>query len=102
MRLGRVPGFGKASEWPSPGGPKSLPYGLTTAGNIVWYSETGTNPPTIVRFDTKTEKFQTWVSPSGGGEVHHMIPTPDGNVWAVWSDVNGAVIAMIEVKSGSR
>jgi virginiamycin B lyase len=34
-----------------------------------------------VRFDPKTEKFQTWQIPEGGGGiVRHMMPTPDGNI----------------------
>jgi len=98
--LGRFdPATGKAVEWPSPGGPKSQPYGITAIGNIIWYSESGVKPNTVVRFDLKTEKFQTWVIPSGGGVVRNMMPTPDGNLWLACSGVNG--IAMVEIKSGS-
>ena len=65
-------------------------------GNIIWYSESGVKPNTVVRFDPKTEKFQTWVIPSGGGVVRNMMATPQGNLWLACSGVNG--IAFVEVK----
>jgi len=34
-------------EWPSPGGPKSRPYGMTIMDGIVWYSEAGVRPNTL-------------------------------------------------------
>ncbi len=61
--LGRLdPETGMVTEWPSPGGPKSEPYGIVFTKGAVWYSESGTRPNTIVRFDPKTEKFQTWAA----------------------------------------
>jgi virginiamycin B lyase len=70
---------GKTKEWPSPGGPKSQPYGITVLNGIVWYDEGNTKPNGLVRFDPKTEKFQTFpVLPSGGGTVRNMMPTKDG------------------------
>lgn len=95
--LGRFdPKTGQMSEWPSPGGPKSMPYGITVVGNIVWYSESNTKPNTVVRFDPKTEKFQTWPIPSGGGVVRNMVHTPDGNLWLACSGVNK--IAFVQIK----
>jgi len=87
---------GKASEWPSPSGPKSAPYGITAVKDIIWYSESGVKPNTLVRFDPKTEKFQTWIIPSGGGVVRHMVTAPNGNLWLATSGVNG--IALVEIK----
>ncbi len=99
--LGRLDSnTGKVTEWASPGGPKSKPYGITTVGDIIWYSESSTKPNTIVRFDPKTEKFQTWAIPSGGGVVRNMVHTPSGNLWLACSGVNG--IAVVEVKSGAK
>jgi virginiamycin B lyase len=99
--LGRLdPKTGKISEWPSPGGPRSRPYGITAVGEVIWYSESNTKPNTIVRFDTKTEKFQTWIIPSGGGVVRNMVSTPNGNLWLACSGVNG--IAFVEVKSSAK
>src|SRR5262252_8957028 len=49
--LGRLdPKTGKVSEWPSPSGPKSQPYGISVIKGVVWYSESGTKPNTVVRF----------------------------------------------------
>jgi len=95
--LGRLdPQTGKVIEWPSPGGPKSEPYGIVLAKGAIWYSESGTRPNTIVRFDPKTERFQTWVIPSGGYIVRKMDVTPDGNPVIATSTVNG--VGMVEVK----
>jgi len=30
---------GAIKEWPSPGGPKSQPYGITFADGAIWYSD---------------------------------------------------------------
>jgi virginiamycin B lyase len=87
--LGRFdPATGQTREWPSPGGPKSLPYGIAAIQDVLWYNESGTKPNTIVRFDPKTEQFQTWVIPSGGGVVRNMMPTRDGNLALACSGVN--------------
>jgi virginiamycin B lyase len=99
--LGRLdPKTGRISEWPSPGGPRSRPYGITAVRDVIWYSESNTKPNTVVRFDTKTEKFQTWIIPSGGGVVRNMVSTPDGNLWLACSGVNG--IAFVEVKNSAK
>ena len=101
--LGRLnPKTGETKEWPSPGGRRTQPYGLTVSGDIVWYTETNTKPPTVVRFDTKIEKFQTWLLPSAGDQVHDMVPAPDGNVWISRSTVKGGVIDKVEIRSGGR
>ena len=55
-------------------------------------------PNTLVRFDTQTEKFQTWVIPSGGGVVRNMMATPDGNLVLACSGVNR--VALVEVGKG--
>lgn len=95
--LGRFdPASGKMSEWPSPGGPRSQPYGIAAVGDILWYSEAGVQPNTVVRFDPKTEKFQTWKIPSGGGVVRNMAVTQDGNLALACSGVNR--IAWVRLK----
>jgi len=99
-RLGRLdPKTGKVTEYPSPGGPRTQPYGITALHDIIWYVESGLQPNALVRFDPKTEKFQTWAIPSGGGVVRNMMPTPDGHHLALaCSAVNR--IALVEIKSG--
>ena len=95
--LGRFdPATGQASEWPSPGGPKSQPYAIYAVKGVLWYSEAGVQPNTLVRFDPKTEQFQTWTIPSGGGVVRNMDATRDGNLALACSGVNR--IALVQVK----
>jgi virginiamycin B lyase len=95
--LGRFdPKTGKASEWPSPGGPRSQPYGITSLKDVIWYSESAVRPNTLVRFDPKTEKFQTWVIPSGGGVVRNMMTTADGNLVMACSAVNRVALVQIQ------
>ena len=58
--LGRLdPATGKVTEWASPSGPKSEPYGIVFTKGALWYNESFAKPNTIVRFDPKTEKFQS-------------------------------------------
>lgn len=82
--LGRLdPKTGEVTEFPSPGGPKSQPYGMTALNGVIWYCESGVKPNTLVRFDPKTQKFQSWIVPSGGGVIRNMMPTKDGNGLAI-------------------
>ena len=64
--------------------------------NAVWYSESGVEPNTLVRFDPRSEKFQTWPIPSGGGVVRNMMPTADGGLVLAESGVGK--IALVEAK----
>jgi virginiamycin B lyase len=95
-RLGRFdPRDGSVREWRSPGGDDSRPYGIAAVGRIVWYSESGVRPNTLVRFDPAREKFQTWIIPSGGGIVRHMMATPQGDLVLACSGVNR--VALVDV-----
>src|SRR5882762_5035845 len=95
--LGRYdPKTGKASEWKSPAGLDSAPYGITAANDIIWYCESGASPNTLVRFDPRTEKFQTFKIPSGGGTVRNMMPTKEGNLALAESGVN--MVALVTLK----
>ena len=87
---------GKVTEWQSPSGPKSEPYGMVAVNGIIWYNESGAKPNTIVRFDPKTEKFQSWAIPGGGDIVRNMSVTPDGNPVTANSLVNQ--VGLVEVK----
>lgn len=88
--LGRLdPETGAVKMWSSPGGPGSSPYGMTiTPDGMVWYSEAGVNPNTIVRFDPRTETFAVAKIPSGGGVVRNLAATSDGRVYIACSGVN--------------
>jgi virginiamycin B lyase len=65
-RLGvHDPKTGKITEWDSPSGPTSHPYGINVLDGIVWYNESGVRPDTLVRFDPTTETFQSFPLMSG-------------------------------------
>jgi virginiamycin B lyase len=79
--IGRLdPKSGAVKEWPSPSGPASQPYALAVINDVVWYNESGMRPDALVRFDPKTEKFQSWAIPSGVGIVRNFGVTKDGNL----------------------
>jgi virginiamycin B lyase len=80
-------------EWASPGGTGSEPYGIAvTSDGVVWYSESGVKPNTLVRFDPKSESFSTEPIPSGGGVVRNMVATPDGRLYLACSGVNKVAV----------
>jgi virginiamycin B lyase len=94
--LGRLDtATGKVTEWQSPGGPKSAPYGISAIKDVIWYSESETSPNTVVRFDPKTEKFQSWTIPGGGNIVRNTSVTPDGNFVLANSLANGVTLVRI-------
>ena len=87
-------------EWPTPSGPKSQPYGITAVGDVIWFVESNTKPNMLVRFDPKTEKFQSWPIPGGGGVVRNMVHTPEGNLWLAESGVDR--IAFVDIKKEQK
>jgi virginiamycin B lyase len=94
--LGRLdPATGKVTQWQSPSGPKSEPYGISAINDVIWYSESGSTPNTVVRFDPKSEKFQSWAIPGGGNIVRNTSVTRDGNFLLANSLVNGVTLVTI-------
>jgi len=94
--LGRLdPATGRVTEWQSPSGPKSEPYGISAISGVIWYSESGSTPNTVVRFDPKTEKFQSWAIPGGGNIVRNTSVTREGNFMLANSLVNGITLVTI-------
>ena len=94
--LGRLdPKTGAVKDYPSPSGPRSQPYGITYLNGAIWYNEGAVKPNTLVRFDLKTEKFQTWAIPAGGGVVRNMMTTRDGNIVMAESALN--IVALVTV-----
>ena len=91
-RLGRLnPKTGEIKEWPSPSGAKSHPYAIVVVDGIVWYNESFQRPDALVRFDPKTETFQSWAIPSGdihAGHIRHMRSTREGNLLIHQSSTN--------------
>ena len=95
--VGRLdPRSGATREWASPGGAVSLPYGITALNDVIWYSESGVSPNTLVRFDPRTERFQSWAIPSGGGVVRNMMPTRDGGLVLAESGAGKLALVTLE------
>ncbi len=97
--LGRLdPATGMVKEWLSPSGEQSAPYGIVWTKGALWYNESFAKPNTIVRFDPKSEAFQSWALPGplGGDIVRNMDVTPDGNPVTANSLANE--VGLIEVK----
>ncbi len=80
-KLGRLdPASGEIRQWDSPSGPTSHPYAIAVIDDIVWYNESGMRPDALVRFNPRTETFQSWAIPSGVGIVRNMWVTEEGNL----------------------
>jgi virginiamycin B lyase len=95
--LGRLDtATGKVTEWLSPSGPKSEPYGISAINDVIWYSESGSKPNTVVRFDPKTQKFQSWAIPGGGNIVRNTSVTRDGNFALANSLMNDVTLVTIK------
>jgi virginiamycin B lyase len=90
---------GKVTDWPSPSGPKTQPYGITYLNGAIWYVESAIRPNVLVRFDIKTEKFQSWTIPGGGGVVRNMKATSDGNLVIAESGVNKVGLVLVGSKA---
>jgi virginiamycin B lyase len=54
------------------------------------------HPNTLARFEPRTEKFETWAIPSGGGVVRNMTATRDGKLVLACSGVDR--IALVDVR----
>lgn len=64
---------------------------MVVVDGIVWYNESGKRPDALVRFDPRTEKFQSWPIPSGGvhaGIIRHMRATKNGDLLIHQSSTN--------------
>jgi virginiamycin B lyase len=90
----------EVKEFASPGGPKSQPYGISvTSDGVIWYSESGVQPNTLIRFDPATSAFQKWDIPSGGGVVRHMVTAPNGDLLLACSGVDK--VARVKIKKAT-
>ena len=105
-RLGRYnPKTGEIKEWPSPSGPRSHPYAIVVVDGAVWYNESGMRPDPLVRFDPKTETFQSWAIPSGNvyaGIIRHMRAARDGSLLIHQSSTNRIMQVTVERRAASR
>ncbi|MSR36907.1 MAG: cytochrome C [Gemmatimonadetes bacterium] len=80
-RIGKLdPRTGAVKEWESPSGPASHPYAIAVVDDVVWYNESNQRPDVLVRFDPRTEKFQSFPIPSGFGIIRNMFVTKEGDL----------------------
>ena len=104
-RIGRLdPKTGQATEWDSPSGPKSHPYAIVVMNGAVWYNESGVRPDALVRFDIKSETFQSWAIPSGhifAGIWRHGRATRDGNLLIHQTSTNRIIQVTAKQKAAS-
>ena len=80
-------------EWTVPAGsrphdPAVAPDGSIWSDGAIWYSESGVEPNTVVRFAPHDGSMQRWPIPSGGGVARHMVTAPDDDVWLACSGVD--------------
>ncbi len=79
--IGRLdPATGQIRQWDSPSGPASHPYALAVIDDVIWYNESGTRPDALVRFNPRSESFQSWAIPSGVGIARNVWVTEAGNL----------------------
>ena len=98
--LGRLdPKTSEVKDWPSPSGPRTQPYGIAYLNGAIWYVESAIRPNVLVRFDIKSEKFQSWAIPGGGGVVRNMKATPDGNLVMAERGVNKVALVLVGSKA---
>ena len=62
---------------------------------MIWYSESGSTPNTVVRFDPGTARFQSWAIPGGGHIVRNTSVTRDGDFVLANSLVNAVTLVKI-------
>jgi len=96
-KVGRLdPATGDIKQWDSPSGPNSHPYALAVIDDVVWYNESGMRPDALVRFNPRTESFQSWAIPSGVGIVRNVAVTKEGNLLIHQSSSNQVGLVKID------
>ena len=88
---------GQVTEWAVPGGATSMPSAIAVINNDILFSETGSTPNILVRFEPATERFQTWNIPSGGGAVDAISATKDGTALAI-AERGANKIALVKIE----
>ena len=100
-KIGRLdPNSGAIKQWDSPSGANSHPYAIAVIDDIIWYNESAMRPDALVRFDPKTEKFQSWTIPSGVGIIRNMWVTKDKNLLIHQSSSNQ--IGLVKINNPKR
>jgi virginiamycin B lyase len=101
--LGRVdPASGRVEEYPMPGGPSSLPYGMASDDkDRLWMAESGPKGARLVGYDPKTRKFFgiTPVGEEANNTIRHMYFDPKTGL--LWFGTDQGMIGRAQV-SGPR
>jgi virginiamycin B lyase len=96
-KIGRLdPATGDIQQWDSPSGPESHPYAIAVIDDVVWYNESGMRPDALVRFNPRSETFQSWAIPSGVGIVRNVWVTEDDNLLIHQSSSNQVGLVVID------
>jgi len=96
-KIGRLdPATGDIKQWDSPSGPDSHPYSMAVIDDVIWYNESGMRPDALVRFNPRTESFQSWAIPSGVGIVRNVWKTEEGNLLIHQSSSNRVGLVKID------
>ncbi|MCP5349004.1 MAG: cytochrome C [Pseudomonadales bacterium] len=96
-KIGRLdPQTGAIRQWDSPSGPSSHPYAIAVIDDVIWYNESGMRPDALVRFNPRTEQFQSWPIPSGVGIVRNVWVTQEGNLLIHQSSSNRIGLVKID------
>lgn len=78
---------------------------IIVVDGVVWYNESGVRPDALVRFDPKTETFQSWAILSGGvyaGIWRHGRATREGNLLIHQSATNRIIQVTPKQRAASR
>lgn len=99
--LGRVnPENGSITEFPMPGGPTSLPYGMASDDkDRLWMAESGPRGAILYGFDPKTNRFfgRTLVGREANNTIRHMYF--DKKTGLLWFGTDQGNIGRAEVSS---
>lgn len=101
--LGRVnPSNGSIEEFPAPGGPASLPYGMGSDDkDRIWITENGPKGTRLIGFDPKTRQFfgTTPIGKEANNTIRHMYF--DKKTGLLWFGTDQGTIGRAQV-SGAR
>lgn len=96
-KIGRLdPATGDITQWDSPSGPRSHPYSMAVIDDVIWYNESGMRPDALVRFNPRSESFQSWEIPSGVGIVRNVWVTEDKDLLIHQSSSNKIGLVKID------
>lgn len=98
-KIGRYdPATRQTREWASPSGANAQPYAIAVINGVVWYNESNIRPDMLVRFDPRTEAFQSWPIQSGNiqaGMARNMRATRDGNLLLTQDATNRVIVVTL-------